>query len=38
MKVPLSWLREYVHTEATAEQIAPSGGEKQAVQGRRERA
>ncbi|HWX08438.1 MAG TPA: phenylalanine--tRNA ligase subunit beta, partial [Gaiellaceae bacterium] len=22
MKVPLSWLREYVHTEATAEQIA----------------
>jgi phenylalanyl-tRNA synthetase beta chain len=42
MKVPLSWLREYVHTEATAEQIAHAlsiataevnGVERRGVQG-----
>ena len=42
MKVPLSWLREYVHTEATAEQIASAlsistaevnGVERRGVQG-----
>ena len=42
MRVPLSWLREYVHTEATAEQIARAlsistaevnGVERRGVQG-----